>query len=197
MWRGRSPVSRERTPAVDGVRRRSPACKNKDNSPIPEGARITKRRTTLERDQRNASTLSSSSMLYFSPRNWSIRCGLLAIALSVNFLTIVIRKNTFFRNGNSMGRVSLNGTSIDRDPKGTTSVGSKHRWIKVSKSELNDYRAKEAKACRRPFKHCCLGQGRQLLTNSFNDTSHLEVKWSGPTSDLASVLDAMHDNDVP
>ncbi|EJK74164.1 hypothetical protein THAOC_04175, partial [Thalassiosira oceanica] len=112
-------------------------------------------------------------------------------------------------NGTSMDKHSLNGTLMgDRDslaegiPMGKeslngTSVGSKHRWIKVTDSELDDYRAKETKACRRPFEHCCLGQGRQLLTNSFNDTSHLEVKWSGPTSDLTSVLDAMHDNNVP
>ena len=138
--------------------------------------------------------------MFFPPRHWS-RCGLtIALGLvGVNFLTNVMQKETSFHRGNALGdRDSLDGISVGgRDSLNGNSMDSKHRWIKVSKSELDEYRAKETKACGRPFEHCCLGQGRQLLTNSFNDTSHLEVKWTGPTSDLTSVLDAMHDNDVP
>ena len=71
-----------------------------------------------------------------------------------------------------------------------------HSWIPLTDEEKQDYLIREKRVCKNPLHHCCLGQGRQLLSHHKN-VSQLFTKWSNPLSNLSDVLDYMSEQNIP
>lgn len=99
-------------------------------------------------------------------------------------------------------RLVTNALTVAESPRGGTAsedgdappnVGS---WIPLTQQERVDYQQSEKLVCDNPFRHCCLGQGRQIFTQHQN-TSQLYVKWSEPLASLSTVLEYMAEHAIP
>ena len=76
------------------------------------------------------------------------------------------------------------------------STAKENRWIPLTQDERSQYLNREKLVCGNPFRHCCLGQGRQLLTRHKN-ISQLYIKWSESLANITTLLDYMSQHEIP
>jgi hypothetical protein len=69
-------------------------------------------------------------------------------------------------------------------------------WIPLTKEEQWEYLIREKRVCKNPLHHCCIGQGRQLISHHKN-VSQLFIKWSQPLANLDQLLDYMSKQNIP
>ncbi len=69
-------------------------------------------------------------------------------------------------------------------------------WIPVTKEEKWEYLIREKRVCKNPLRHCCIGQGRQLISHH-KKVSQLFIKWSQPLANLDHLLDYMSKQNIP
>ena len=98
------------------------------------------------------------------------------LALSSNTTTIRSAENF-----NSSGKENENQQNDNKVAAADGhSSSTKGRWIPLTNAERIQYNKREKRVCNNPFQHCCIGQGRQLVSKHSN-ISQLYVKWSKPT----------------
>lgn len=123
--------------------------------------------------------------------------ALLVFAVVNRYIGAAVASSLNLRDGGT-NAVAANVANVTK-ASAAASAGRLDRrpsWVPITEDERRAYRERERRVCGRPFRHCCLGQGRQLGSRHGN-ASRLEVKWSEPLADLSALLEYMSGTGVP